>query len=95
MVAHLRQRLHHRIGRAELAKAFGLAPQHVNAIFKKELGVSPTQFAHRELALEAMRLMQVEGLSVKETAARLGFHDQFHFSRVFQKVTGMRPSRMR
>lgn len=95
MVAHLRQRLRHRVGRAELSKAFGLAPQHINAIFKKELGVSPTQLAHRELALEGMRLIQMEGLSVKETAERLGFHDQFHFSRVFQKVTGMRPSRMR
>ncbi len=95
MVAYLRRRLHQRIGRTELAKVFGLAPQHVNAIFKKELGVSPTQLVHRELALEAMRLMQADGLSVKETAERLGFHDQFHFSRVFRKVTGMRPSRAR
>ena len=31
-------------------------------------------------------------LSVKETAAALGFCDEFHFSRVFKKITGRPPS---
>jgi AraC-like DNA-binding protein len=40
----------------------------------------------------AHRLLTDEGLSVKETAARVGFDDAFYFSRVFKKVMGIPPS---
>jgi AraC-like DNA-binding protein len=33
------------------------------------------------------------GLAVKEVASRLGFKDEYYFSRLFKKKTGLSPSR--
>jgi len=93
MVEWLRARLAEPVSRRDLAGAFFLTPEHVNALFRKELGISPTQFLHRERVLLAHRLMQSEGLSAKEAAARAGFCDQFYFSKVFRKMMGVPPSR--
>jgi len=40
----------------------------------------------------AYQLIQHEGLSVKEAAPRVGFCDQFYFSKVFKRIMGVSPS---
>jgi AraC-like DNA-binding protein len=92
MVQFLRDRLLEHPGRQELAEHFHLTPQHVNLIFKRELGISPVGFVRRELAREAYRLLLMEQLSVKETALRLGFSSSFYFSRVFKQELGFPPT---
>jgi AraC-like DNA-binding protein len=86
MVAHLRAHLDRKITRRSLAREFGITPEHVNALFKKQLGVTPTQFIHRERMQLAYRYLRDEGASVKEVATRVGFDDPFYFSRVFKRV---------
>lgn len=95
MVQYLRGHLAESVSRRALAQVFRLTPQHVNAIFRQELGVSPTQFVQRERILHAYRLIQNEGMNLKTAAATVGFRDLFYFSRVFKKVTTMRPSQIR
>lgn len=95
MVTYLRDNLHRPISRLELAEAFAITPQHVDALFRKELAMSPTQFLHRERILQAYRYLQIDGMSINEAAARVGFQDVSYFSRVFKKVTGMRPGQVR
>ncbi len=80
------------LSRNELAAKFGYTPEYINYLFKKELGVTPSQFIGREKVLCAFRLIQQDGLSVKQAAAAVGFSDQYHFSKVFKKITGRRPS---
>ncbi|MBN1436420.1 MAG: helix-turn-helix domain-containing protein [Sedimentisphaerales bacterium] len=92
MIAFLRDNIERNLTRQELAEEFGLTPEYVNALFRKELGISPSRFMNRERILLACHYMQSEGLSVKEAAGRLGFCDQFHFSKVFKKVMGFPPS---
>ena len=92
MQTFLRQRVKGAVSRHDLAKEFGLTPEHVNVIFKREVGVSPRAFINRERVLLAYDLLMYEGLSVKEVAYRTGFTDPFHFSKVFKKIMGMPPS---
>ena len=80
------------LSRNELAAKFGYTPEYVNYLFKKELGVTPSQFISREKVRRAFMLIQQDGLSVKQAAAAVGFYDQYHFSKVFKKITGRRPS---
>ena len=91
MLQYLRDHRLEHPGRNELANHFHLSPQHINLIFKKEVGMPPISFVHRELMREAYRLLLVEQLNVKETAFRLGFSNQFYFSRVFKKEMGFPP----
>ncbi len=92
MLKYLNENLIDHPGRSKLAKKFNLTPQHVNLIFKKGLGIAPTSYVHRELSRAGYRMLHEEGLSVKETADRLGFSSQFYFSRVFKNVFGIPPT---
>lgn len=92
MVTYLRVHLRERVSRRTLANEFGITPEHVNALFRKELGVTPTQFIHRERVLRAYRHLRDDGATVKEAAVRVGFDDPFYFSRVFRRVLMRNPS---
>ena len=95
MLEYLREHLVEPIGRQDLADEFSLTPQHINSLFKEELGTTPTQFILRERCLLAYNLISNDGLSVKEAAAQTGFNDQFYFSRTFKRILLMRPSKVR
>jgi AraC-like DNA-binding protein/quercetin dioxygenase-like cupin family protein len=81
--------------RHDLAKKFSITPEHVNALFKKELGTSPTKFLRRIKIYQACRLLREDGLSIKECADITGFYDEFHFSKAFKQVMGASPSKFR
>ncbi len=95
MVAYLRSNLTRRVTRHDLAREFRITPEHVNALFRKELGVTPTQFIHRERVMLAYRLIRDRGVSVKEAATGVGFDDPFYFSRVFRRILKRSPASVR
>jgi len=75
-----------------IAKTLGFSYETFRKKFKSRFGVSPHQYRQRYLMQKACTLLLNRRLSVKETAAALGFCDEFHFSRLFKKVTGRPPS---
>jgi AraC-like DNA-binding protein len=75
-----------------VAKKFGLSYETFRKKFRLRFGISPQQYRARALTQKAMVLLNQDNLSVKETASRLGFCDEFYFSRAFRKVTGRSPS---
>jgi AraC family transcriptional activator of pobA len=54
-------------------------------------GRSTKQLIMDRVILEAVRLLRFSDLSVKEIAARLGFSDQFAFSKAFKRRRGEAP----
>jgi AraC-like DNA-binding protein len=76
----------------QLAERFGLSYETFRKKFKSRFGVSPQRYRMRHLMQEAIILLNEENRSVKETASRLGFCDEFYFSRAFRKLTGRPPS---
>lgn len=77
---------------AELCRRFGLSQSQMNRLFVRELGTTVRNYcAHRRLAT-AQALLETPGLSVKETAFRLGFKSPQHFSHWFRLQTGVPPS---
>jgi AraC-like DNA-binding protein len=82
------------VGRQHLSKRFGLSPEHINSIFKHELGISPANFVNRQRVHRGLRYLIEDGLSVKETALKVGFRDEFYFSRVFKKIMDVSPSKV-
>ena len=95
MMRFLRSRLDHPVGRADLARAFGLTPEHVNYLFKTQLGLTPTRFLNRERVLAAARMLQAGDRPVHEVAGPAGFADPPYFSTLFKSVLGFPPSRLR
>lgn len=92
MVAYIRTHLTQPLSRQVLADAFGLSPEHVNLLFRRELGMTPTAVINRERVMAAYRLLHEEGRSVKEAAYAVGYSDPYYFSRVFKLILGEPPS---
>ncbi len=74
----------------EAASLVGMQYNTFRKHFKKQTGISPSEFQLRERMDYAKQLL--ESHSVKETAALLGYNDPFCFSHQFKKVTGVAPS---
>ncbi|MEA2067819.1 MAG: AraC family transcriptional regulator [Verrucomicrobiota bacterium] len=95
MAAYIREHSHEPVSRSVLAATFHISPQHINHLFKTELGTSPTALLHLERSKQAFLLIQNERIGIAEAAERTGFCDAYHFSKVFKKVYGFPPGRIR
>jgi AraC-like DNA-binding protein len=94
MIKFIRTNLQQPLSRQILAQAFGVSPEHVNLLFRKELGMTPSAVINRERVMLAYRLIHEKGYTVKEAAHEAGYSDPFYFSRVFKNVLGVPPSQV-
>ena len=76
----------------DLARAAGLSPSRLSALFRQQLGESPARYAERLRLERAATLLATTGLSVKQAAAAAGYDDPYHFSRRFTQRLGRPPS---
>ncbi|MBF9017943.1 MULTISPECIES: AraC family transcriptional regulator [unclassified Oceanispirochaeta] len=95
MLQFINENIQRPLSRKDLADEFNLAPEYVNALFKKELGFSPTYCIQREKVLQACNFLLQGDCSVTEAAYRCGFRDPLYFSRVFKKILGLPPKTLR
>ncbi|MFA7566076.1 MAG: AraC family transcriptional regulator [Alkalispirochaeta sp.] len=76
----------------EIARTAGVAYTHLLEVFRKYTGLTPYQYFLQMRILRAKELLQDPNISVKEVAAMMQFENQYYFSRLFKKKTGMAPS---
>lgn len=78
----------------EIARAAGVAPRTLQALFRRHLGTSPTEFANaRRMHAAAAELLR--GASVADAAAAAGVADAAVFSRLFRRHYRMAPRQFR
>lgn len=82
-----------RLSVAELAALCHMSEVNLQKVFSRYAGVGIMEYFNRAKMRKATELLG-EGLSVKETALRLGFHDQNYFSTVYKRITGCSPTRI-
>ncbi len=92
---YVRRHLSEPISTEKMAKEFFLSRTHFSAKFKKETGMTPTDFILNEKTEEAKRLLRYSDKSAAAIAAYLGFSSHGHFSRVFKKYAGQTPNEYR
>jgi transcriptional regulator GlxA family with amidase domain len=95
MMLYIQKNINSLPTRNDLAEKFHITPEHVNALFKKELGMTPTKYQQRMRIYSACSFLREKGLSIKEAAEKTGFCDEFHFSKVFKKIMGASPSKFK
>lgn len=80
---------------AEAARACHVSPEYFSRLFRKHTGTTAERYLKKLRLNQAVRLLQQSGFSVKEIALRVGFKDQFHFSKAFKSAHGVSPSAFR
>jgi AraC-like DNA-binding protein len=78
-----------------IAAACYASPALLSRRFKDEMGVSLSAYIERQIMHEASRLLLQSKLTVGEVSERLGFCDQFYFSRRFSAFFGISPREFR
>ena len=73
------------------ADELGVTPGTLSRTLTKLTGRTTKQLIVERVILEAVRLLRFSDLSIKEIAARLGFSDQFAFSKAFKRQRGEAP----
>ena len=58
--------------------------------FKKIIGMTPHQF-HIQNRIRKAQYLLSNNKTVAEVSAELGFYDQSHFNKSFQKIVGISP----
>lgn len=76
----------------QLAKIAETSPQHLSRLFRKECGLTITDYIRKQRIGEAKWMLQSSNNPIYEIAESLGFSSQNYFCNVFQRETGMTPS---
>ncbi|MBP5162023.1 MAG: substrate-binding domain-containing protein [Spirochaetales bacterium] len=83
------------LSRWQIAEDAHVSEDYLTRVFKKELGLSPWDYLNRYRIWLACSLLKNTGMSVNDVSVATGFLDQAYFCRVFKKIRGFSPSRMR
>jgi AraC-like DNA-binding protein len=94
-IIYMSEHLDHPMRVSALAALANLSPAHFTVLFKEQTGCSPRDYLHLLRIHRACQLLRSSTLNVKEIATRLGYQDQFHFSRQFKAFQGVSPSEYR
>jgi AraC-like DNA-binding protein/mannose-6-phosphate isomerase-like protein (cupin superfamily) len=78
-----------------ICSRLGISREHFVRLFTERMGTPPMKYYAR-LKIEAARAMLAStNLRISEISDKLGFADQFAFSRSFKRESGLSPSRYR
>ena len=77
---------------ATIAEHLCVSEGHISHVFKKQTGMTVTNYLTKTRIDAAMALLQTGRVKVYEAAAAVGYKDVTYFSATFKKLTGLSPS---
>lgn len=78
-----------------LAGQFHLNPRYLASVYKKEEGLSPTDYLTQVRIEQACKKLESSDVPASEIAAQVGYDDPRYFYKVFKKQTGVTPKEYR
>ncbi|WP_419078970.1 helix-turn-helix transcriptional regulator, partial [Sellimonas intestinalis] len=81
----------HFLGLCYISEQVGVSTSYVSKVFKEEYEIGVVEYMN-ELRIEAAKkLMEKEGITIKEVAEQVGFTSDIHFIRIFKKYENITP----
>jgi AraC family transcriptional regulator len=95
LAQYIEEHLDRNLSLAELAKLVQLSPYHFSQRFRAEFGCPPYAYVIRRRLEHAKRLLRRGDVPLKVVAARCGFADQCHMTRLFRRAYNVTPGQYR
>ena len=89
---YVKKHLAEDLSRELIAERIGLNPDYFGRIFRKEMGLTVTEFVVKERVSMAGRLLEDTNQPISTIAEQVGYTNFAYFSQVFRKTTGFTPS---
>ncbi|OXB97316.1 MULTISPECIES: AraC family transcriptional regulator [Bacillus] len=70
-------------------------PMYLSTLFKKEVGISLSEYIQREKVEEAKKLLTLTNYSLLDISTWLNFNSQSYFTKIFKKYTEVTPKKYR
>lgn len=88
---YIREHIHERIYLQDIADNFGISPNYLSQIFKKNMDIGISEYITIQKVTKSKQLLKETNLKIYEISDKLGFENSFYFSKVFKKITGISP----
>ena len=89
-VAYINERYYEDTSIEEIAAMSSTCISNFERIFKRCFSISPAAYRNN-VRINRAQIALLSGYGIAETAAKVGFCDQFYFSKIFKQVTGITP----
>lgn len=77
-----------------LSEKYGEKTNRISYLFNKYLNIRPIDYLIQCRMTAAYKLLN-DGFAVKEVSKKIGYNDEFYFSRLFKKSFGVTPSKLK
>ena len=94
-IDYIYSHINSRITIEELAEYVDLSPSYLSRLFKKELGISVSEYITKKKMEKAQNLLRYSDNSIIDIANYLSFSSQSHFIQVFKNTVGLTPKKYR
>jgi len=89
------EHIYEEISHDDIARKVNLSPKYLSVLFKKEVGITVSDYIQQSKIEEAKKLLAYSKTSISEICVLLNFNDQSYFTKVFKKVVGVTPKKYR
>lgn len=94
-ILYIREHYMDDIDFSELSSKMGFTSAYLTKLFNKHIGVTPLKYLTDIRIHEAKHLLLNTELPIREIGEKVGYPDQFHFSKTFRRLTGLNPTAYR
>ena len=95
VLMYIREHFSEDLSVAILADRLGMSPAYLSTLFKKETGLTLSDYIENIRMEKAKVLLQNDNLKMQEVAQSVGYRNANYFTTVFKKTFGMYPSEYR
>ncbi|CUH92803.1 helix-turn-helix transcriptional regulator [Herbinix luporum] len=95
IINYIDMNISEQISLRQLADMFSINSSYLSSLFKKEMGVTLTNFINQRKIRFAITLLNKTDTQVQNIASQVGIHDVNYFIKVFKKIIGMTPKEYR
>lgn len=78
-----------------LANILGVNPSYLSTLFKKEVGLSLTEYVNKQRTEKAKQLLKSTDFQIQQIAQNCGILDVNYFTKIFKKYAGTTPNKYR